>query len=73
MTILADGSRTARRRKVRRDGGPSVREVCLLGLPAPARSWAAGECIAWGGRAYRISALQAEVGEGVGALRYVHL
>ena len=36
--------------------GPSVREVCLLGVPRPL---AAGERLTWSGRAYRVEATHA--------------
>jgi hypothetical protein len=45
---------------------PSVREVCLIGVDRPSRTWEQGERVTWSGRVYRVEATQAGAG-------YVHL
>jgi hypothetical protein len=75
MAIRMRAPRPRGRRKV---SGPSVREVCLLGMgetrPAPEAGWEAGAEVEWGGRCYRVSALQDPIEPaGTGGRRYVYL
>jgi hypothetical protein len=76
MSILVHGQRSERSLAgARRAEGPSVREVCLLGVRQPSTSWTSGDRLEWGGRLYRVEATQsraddAGVGEGT---RYVYL
>jgi len=83
MAILLRGSRTKFEpvwSRGRGRSGPSVREVCLLGLgrgteasraadPPREGSWSEGDRVMWSGRAYRVEATQALPG----AAGYVHL
>ena len=72
MAILVRGTGPRRRHGGRRTGERSVREVCLLGpgLAQTASEWPAGERVEWGGRAYRVAALQSASDD---APAYVHL
>jgi hypothetical protein len=40
-----------------RAGLASIREVCLIGPPAPVRSLSDGDRVGWSGRGYRVRAL----------------
>jgi len=84
MASLLRGSRTKfgpARTRGRGRSGPSVREVCLLGLGRGTEagraadtpregSWSEGDRVTWSGRAYRVEATQALPGDAAG---YVHL
>lgn len=86
MAILVRGSRPKlgpSRPRGRGQTGPSVREVCLLGLglgrgteagragePPRGGAWSEGDRVTWSGRAYRVEATQALPGDASG---YVHL
>jgi hypothetical protein len=69
--------RTKRRRRAR-DGGrveaPTIREICLVGRPAPSPEWAVGEDVEWAGRPYRVAAIGGgSEREEHGPWCYVHL
>lgn len=71
MASTRRGPRPRGRRGMSPGGGPSVREVCLLGADGvPAPTWAPGAWVRWAGRAYRVTATQAEA---AGGARYVYL
>ena len=59
-----------RRKRTKR---PSVREVCLIGIPhpSPTQVWEAGERLICSGRTYRIEAAQRPASGGVPV--YLHL
>jgi hypothetical protein len=67
ITVLSRGSR--RRNHARLQTQPSLREVCLLGVPDPQ---AEGSRLTWSGRAYQVESAQdrAKTGAAVG---YIHL
>jgi hypothetical protein len=69
MTVLIRESRGRRPRGQCIEAAPSLREVCLLGVPARAATWTPGERLDWEGRAYRVAAVQG----GADIVRYVHL
>jgi hypothetical protein len=75
MSTLARGPRPRRRRASPKAGGPTIREVRLVGpgSTTPAPAWAAGEQVEWGGRAYRVAATQAVAGDGAGPDLYLFL
>lgn len=69
MASSACGIRPKRSRSRARSGlRPSVREVCLIGVDRPSRTWEQGERVTWSGRVYRVEATQAQAGAG-----YVYL
>lgn len=68
MSILLGGARSRRRA-----AGPSVREVCLLGIDRRAPGWESGERVTFSGRVYRVEATRARSGREDESARYVHL
>jgi hypothetical protein len=56
-----------------RRAGPSVREVCLLGVSRPGSDWSAGDRLEWDGRLYQVTATQADRAPGGPGTCYVYL
>ncbi|HEX8202940.1 MAG TPA: hypothetical protein VF590_20865 [Isosphaeraceae bacterium] len=73
MAIQIEAARPRRRRGAS-GGGPSVREVCLLGAGRPPMRWDVGAEVRWEGRLYRVAAAAPPQAAADGdARRYVHL
>jgi hypothetical protein len=78
-SVVLGGVRSKEKGKSRRPAsGPSIREVCLLGIgarPVPEVACASGGRVTWSGRAYRVEATQVRAAEADEPLplRYVHL
>jgi hypothetical protein len=70
MTVSLHEGRPPRvsgRTRARPGSGPSVREVCLIGLVA---DWSEGDRVTWSGRVYRVEATRPRAD---GPAAYAHL